>query len=368
MRFRNCFLVVLLVILSSCSFSTLVIKGKGNIKLKQIDFAQLNNWSRDDHALALNSFLNSCEKFKMLGDSRQIGGQIGDITVADFRDVCEIAAVIKGMSSNQARNFFENWFVPLKISAKNGNNKGLFTGYYEPDLRGSRVKTDIYKYPIYAKPKDLSSQIYYSRKEIESGALNNKGLELFYVSDPVDLFFMHVQGTGRVILEDGVTVKLSYAGKNNQPYTSIGSYMIENKIISNGDFSYDNMKAWLKNNPGKAAQIMNVNDSYIFFKISDSEQVIGAQGVPLSSERSLAIDNEVLPYGYPVWVDIGQKNNSYQKLLVTQDTGSAIKGVVRGDIFFGRGRNAEILASRMNNYGSYYILLPINVIDKFFKR
>ena len=364
-------IVIFVFVVSACSLtSSLTIRGKGNIKLQQVDYEEVPGWEKDDHSKALLSFLNSCEKFASMGNSRSIGAQIGDIRVADFRDVCDIGGAIKGMSSKQAKNFFENWFAPFKVSSKGGNSNGLFTGYYEPEIRGSKVKTDTYKYPVYAKPKDSGSSSY-SRREIEEGALADKKLELLYVEDKVDLFFLHVQGSGRVILPDGATVKITYDGKNNQPYTSIGNYIIENNLIKEGGTSYDKIKLWLKNNPEKANEVMNVNASYIFFKITDKEYVVGAQGTPLIAERSLAVDNDIMPYGFPIWVNTKIKNkentgySSYQKLLVTQDAGSAIKGVVRGDIFFGRGSGAEKMAASMNSLGNYYIFLPINVVDKF---
>jgi membrane-bound lytic murein transglycosylase A len=362
--------IIFVFIISACSLtSSLTIRGKGNIKLEQVDYEEVPGWQKDEHDKALLSFLNSCEKFSVMGNSRLIGGQIGDIKVGDFRDVCDIGSAIKGTSAKQAKNFFENWFVPFRVSSKGGNSSGLFTGYYEPEIRGSRIKTDVYKYPVYARPKDLGSGSYYSRKEIEEGALEDKKLELLYVEDKVDLFFLHIQGSGRVILPDGATVKITYDGKNNQPYTSIGNYIIENNVMKGAGTSYDAIKLWLKNNPEKANEVMNVNASYIFFKITGKEYVVGAQGAPLIAERSLAIDNDIMPYGFPIWVNTKIKNrdgyNSYQKLLVAQDAGSAIKGVVRGDIFFGRGSNAERMAASMNSLGNYYIFLPVNVVDKF---
>ena len=369
-KFQSTSLILLTLIILSCSYSTSTIKGKGNIKLKRIDYSQLKDWEEDDHSEALLSFINSCNKFELMGGSRQIGGQIGDITVSDFRDVCEIASIVNGMNQKQVKNFFDNWFVPFEVLTKDNREKGLFTGYYEPELKGSKTKNEIYKYPVYGRPNNLTNDLYYSRKEIENDALRNKELELLYVNDKVDLFFMHIQGSGRVILDDGVTIQLSYAGKNNQPYTSIGSYMLENNIIKKSKASYYAIKSWLKNNPEKAKQIMNINDSYIFFKISDKEYVTGAAQVPLTPQRSLAIDSDILPYGFPIWLESkikpeGKSAKPFRKLLVTQDTGSAIKGTIRGDVFFGRGKDAEELAAGMNSIGKYFILLPANIVDKF---
>tara|TARA_B110000259_G_scaffold183202_2_gene228119 strand:- start:172 stop:1287 length:1116 start_codon:yes stop_codon:yes gene_type:complete len=367
MLFKKSFIIIssiTLFFITSC-ISDLVIYGSGDVNLKRVSFSDLNNWDDDDHAPALISFLNSCNKFASMPDSRMIGGQIGNIFVRDFRDVCEIGKVIKGMGSSQARNFFENWFAPFIVSSKDGNYYGKFTGYYVPTLRGSRVQTETYKYPVYIKPKNIDNNPYYTRSEIESGALRNQDLELLYVDDKIDLFFTHIQGSGNVMIDDGVIVRLSYAGSNNQPFSSIGKYMIKNNVIS-GDKSYFAIKKWLKDNPDKADAILNINLSYIFFKENNNNNVVGGAGVSLMTERSIAIDKDILPYGYPFWVDIkGYKSGGYQKLLISQDTGSAIKGTIRADIFFGSGEDSEIRAANMNNEGRYYILLPINLVDKF---
>jgi len=354
----------LLIFITSC-ISDLVISGKGNIELKRVEFTELRNWDQDNHSMALISFLNSCKKFSSMPDSRMIGSQIGHIFVKDFRDVCEIGHVIRGMGTLQARNFFENWFVPFKVTDKDNNSYGKFTGYYIPTLNGSRTKTEKYKYPVYAKPKNIDNNPYYTREEIEKGALRNQDLELLYVDDKVDLFFMHIQGSGNVVIDDGVIIRLSYAGNNNQPFSSIGKYMIENDIIS-GDKSYFAIKKWLKENPSETSKILNMNFSYIFFAENKDDSVIGGANVPLTEERSIAIDKNILPYGYPFWVDVEDYElGEYQKLLISQDTGSAIKGTIRADIFFGSDKDSEERAANMNNIGQYYILLPINLVDKF---
>ncbi|MDA7704976.1 MltA domain-containing protein [Rickettsiales bacterium] len=356
-------IILSLIILTSC-ISDLVIYGKGDINLERVDFTQLDNWNKDNHSPALSAFLNSCNKFSTMPDSRNIGGQIGHITVQDFRDVCEIGQVIKGMGSKQAKNFFENWFIPFKVTNKKGEEYGKFTGYYIPTLNGSKEKTEKYQYPIYSKPKNIDNNPYYTRAEITKGALRNQDLEIIYVDDKVDLFFMHIQGSGNVMIEDGVIIRLSYAGSNNQPFYSIGKYMIEHDLIS--DKSYFGIKKWLKENPKKADKILNINLSYIFFKENHDNNVIGGANVPLMTERSIAIDKDILPYGYPFWVEVEDYElGEYQKLLISQDTGSAIKGTIRADIFFGSNEDSEKKAANMNNEGKYYILLPINLVDKF---
>jgi len=364
------FLICFVLLLQGCLFfSKITIKGKGDVKLKQVDFESLDNWQKDDHKKALHAFIHSCNKFSTMAQNRLIGGQIGEITAGDFRDVCEIAQVVKTMSAKQAQNFFENWFKPFIVENRSGTSKGLFTGYYEATLNGSKTKSDKYRYPVYAKPKDLTSDPYLSREEIEDGALERKGLELLYVDDKTDLFFMHIQGSGRVTMPNGDEIKVAYAARNNQPYTSVSNYMADKGYLKRDNLNAATVKEWLKNNRDKMDEVMNINAAFTFFRVSDSEYVVGAQGVPLTNERSLAVDSGIMPYGFPIWVDtkLKKKDGSkekYSHLFVSQDTGSAIKGTVRGDIFFGHGVEQEEKAYYMASSGEYYILLPINVVDK----
>ena len=359
-----------ILLLQGCLFTNkITIKGKGDIKLQQVDFSDLENWQKDDHKKALQAFLHSCNKFSKMAQNRLIGGQIADITIGDFRDVCDIAEVVKTMSAKQAQNFFENWFKPFLVEKRFGNSSGLFTGYYEASLKGSKVQTEQFKYPLYGKPKDLNSAPYLTRAEIENGALKNKDLEVMYVDDKVELFFMHIQGSGRVQLPNGTEVRVAYAARNNNPFTGVTTYMADHGMIDRNNLSAAAIKEWMRKNPEKMDEVMNVNAAYTFFKISEGEYVVGGQGVPLTAEHSMAVDNEVIPYGFPLWLETvlkkknGAKEN-YNHLFIAQDTGSAIKGVVRGDIFFGHGNEAEEKASYMASQGKYYVLLPINVVDK----
>ncbi len=367
--FKKISALLFLLATISCIYPKLTINGKGDVKLKEVDFSDLEGFEKSDKRKALLSFLNSCKKFAKMPQNRLIGGQIGAVNASDYRDVCEIAEVVKSMSDNQIDNFFRNWFKPFLVANRKGNSKGLFTGYYEAELRGSKIKSDKYKYPIYAKPHDLNlSEPYLSRAEIEAGALENKNLELIYVEDNVELFFMHIQGSGRVTLPNGSVVRIAFAAKNNQPFTAISNYMADNNYIDRDKLSAENIKTWLRNNPQKAQEVMNINASYIFFKIAEGEYVTGGQGVELTPEHSLAVDNEIIPYGSLLWVDTFLKKDGakeeYRNLFVAQDTGSAIKGTVRADIFFGHGKDAEIKASSMASMGEYYVLLPNNVVDK----
>lgn len=364
-----------IILLQGCLISQKVtIEKPGIIKLSQIDFNELESWSNADHKKALQSFLHSCNKFSKMAQNRIITKTAIEVKAGDFRDVCEIAQVVKTMNSEQAQNFFENWFKAFAISNKNGINHGVFTGYYEASLKATQTQDERFKYPIYAKPSDLkSNETYYSRAEIENGAIDDQHLELFYTDDKVDLFFMHIQGSGRIILPNGDEVRLAYAAKNNHKFTSIGGYMVEKGYLASNKVNAATIKTWLKNNPDKADEVMNINDSFIFFRVSNNEHIVGAQGVPLTPEHSIAVDNKYIPYGIPLWLntELKQKDGTkekYSNLLIAQDTGSAIKGPIRGDIFFGYGKKNEEKAYYMASRGKYHALLPMTVVDRMRKK
>lgn len=361
--------LILVLALSNCFFSNkLSIKGKQNINLHEENFSNLKNWQQDDHRAALQAFLHSCRKFAKMAQNTELNGQLFAITPSDYRDVCEIAEVVKTMSSKQIKNFFENWFKLFLVENKKGDENGLFTGYYEASLRGSFIKSEKYQYPIYAKPKDKKLELELTREDIENGALTDENLEILYVDNKVDLFFLHIQGSGKVILPNGQEIKIAYAGKNNYQFNAISNELIKKDLISKDQINAYSVKNWLENNPLQAQSIMNLNKSYTYFKINQSEYVLGAQGVPLTPERSLAIDNEIIPYGSIMWLETNIIDNKFKKpferLMIAQDTGSAIKGTVRGDIYFGGGDVAQDRAFNMNFSGRYYVLLPINFIDR----
>jgi len=368
-RMKKYLLILVTIIpLCACLTSDRVIK-KSNFSIKQVSFSALKNWDQDQHLLALKAFVNSCKSFSLMYDYQEIGGKIAKIQIADLKEICDIATIIKDMDEKYAKIFFENWFVPFQVSDNDNKSQGLFTGYFEINLSGSRVKTGRYKYPIYSRPKDLGKDLYYSRKDIDNGAISGENLELLYVDDPVELFLLHIQGSGSVTLRDDKIVKIGYNGSNNMPYTSISKYFINNKIFSADEISATTITNWLSENQQQANAVMHLNESYIFFKLLDSDKIKGALGAPLTPERSLAIDKSIIPLGLPIYIDTkvtraDSSKETYRRLMVAQDTGSAIKGAIRGDIFFGASQRARDLASNTKNYGKYYILLPANIISK----
>lgn len=339
----------------------LMVSGCGDkLRLKEVGFHRLPGWESDNHAEALASFERSCVKMKKAPagktvHSSGVGGSYGR-----WQQLCDRAAT-EGAANPKA--FFETYFQPYL--AKNWfETKGTFTGYFEAELKGSREQYGPYQYPLYRKPEELEKgKPYLSREEIENGGLAGRGLELVWVDDPIKAFFLQIQGSGRVTLEDGTVMRVGYDGQNGHKYVPIGRYMREEGYLEEGNVSAQTIKAWLYAHPEEMQRVMNENPSFVFFREVTEEGPIGAQGVALTPLRSLAVDKKFIPYGAPVWVDVvvngkPAEDNSLKRLLIAQDTGGAIRGPVRGDVFFGYGEEAEHLAGLQNSKGQYYVLLP----------
>jgi membrane-bound lytic murein transglycosylase A len=335
--------------------------AKDKIVLKPTTYQQLPGWEEDQHAQALNAFLKSCERIQTAPiDASLHENGIGG-TYEAWKFVCHQAKLTKVAA---AKNFFETYFEPYRVQNKR-NPRGLFTGYHEIELKGSRIKKAGYSCPLYRKPSDLTpGKPYYSRAEINQGALNGKKSELAWVDDSVDAFFLHIQGSGIITLPDGKKMRVGYDGKNNHPYVALGKCLIEKNYLKKEDVNAESIKEWLRMHPGQAELLMEENPSYVFFREVQGDGPIGAQGVVLTPWRSLAVDHRFIPYGIPVWMDVELNGNEtyphkvFRQLVVAQDTGGAIRGPVRGDIFFGHGKEAEAYAGYQNRLGSYYLLLP----------
>lgn len=293
-----------------------------------------------------------------------------------------------GTDPAAARLFFENHFTPW--GPPPSDPPGLVTAYYEPELQGSRTKSARYPVPIYGRPDDLVTTIgeteraryngtitgfrrtaggdapYYTRAEIDAGALAGRGLELLYTEDPVELFFMQVQGSGLVHLDDGTSVRLTYAGKNGHPYTSIARVLIEQNALRREDIDMETVKAWLRANPPRGREVMQRNVSYVFFRELPNGQALegplGADGVVLTPGRSLAVDPTYVALGSPVFVTVPDLEDgdgqALRRLMIAQDVGSAIGGPQRGDLFLGTGAAAGARAGRVRHAASFHVLLP----------
>ncbi len=364
------------------------------LTLTETTFAHLSGWHEDAIGESLAALRRSCVKLAARADDDV--WQFGPISIAghDWRQPCATADKLNPDDHDAARDYFEAAFVPFVVAA-GANPVGLFTGYYEAALKGARQPSAVYATPLRAPPDDvvtidlgafrdalrgqrLSGRVVGrrvvplpSRADIENGALANVAPPLLWVDDPVDAFFLHIQGSGRVNLDDGATVRVGYAGQNGHPYTAIGRVLVENGALAREQVSMQSIRQWLAAHPDQAAEIMNSNASYIFFRELDGDGPIGAQGVALTVGRSLAVDRDLIPLGTPLWLDIevpaidpGAPDRPWQRLVMAQDTGGAIRGPVRGDVFWGYGGDAAAVAGRMKHAGRYYALIPRTTVDR----
>ncbi len=354
----------------------------------------LIGWEDDDQTDAMRAFRLSCERLLTLPDDRPMGDATFG-TVADWRPACTAAVADASTDADGARAFFQTWFRPVAIR-NNGDDIGLFTGYFEPELNGHHEKAGPFQVPIYAPPtdyvradlgefrEDLKGQRIVgrlingrlrpadTRAEIDAGALEGRAEALLWVDDPVDAFFLHIQGSGVVNMADGSVVRVGYAGANGHRYHAIGRSLVANGAMTQDEVSMQSIRTWLAENPAQASALMQENASYIFFRRLDGAAPIGGQGVPLTPGRSLAIDDAWLPYGLPLWVDTVTTDRQaeagdpehFRRLMIAQDTGGAITGIVRGDVYWGTGDAAGAIAGRMREAGRYYGLLPRALLER----
>jgi membrane-bound lytic murein transglycosylase A len=355
---------------------------------RPVTFAELPGWAQDDHLAAFQVFLKSCERVVANAERAPEDSKAPQRPPRVLVAVCRGAVGAAGdIDKDKARAFFEASFTPNAVVKK--GQPGLLTGYYEPLLQGSRTREGSYQTPIYKRPADLVNVVddtrrgalkpgalthvrktatgtepYYTRAQIEAGALKGRGLELLYFADPVDVFFMQIQGSGRVKLTDGTTVRVHYDGKNGHPYSSIGRYLTEKALFAADRMSMSALAAWLRAEPERGKLVMWQNTSYVFFReIKDETGApLGAMRVPLTPQRSLAIDTAYHALGTPIYISVPTmkhvpKAAPFNRLMVA-DVGSAIRGRERGDIYFGSGEVAGKFASSTKHPGRFFVLLP----------
>jgi len=352
---------VLLLSLASCSW----MPGSSShapdkLELEPVSFHDIRGWDKDAQEEALGAFLKSCKAFNVQPETGATGQGALLAPVAIWKSVCRNAAVVPPNNVGEARTFFEQYFVPFRAS-NHGDATGLFTGYYEPLLKGSLTRHRPFAYPVYGLPPAGTPA--YTRAQMDFNVLMGKAPVLAYVDDPVQLFFLHIQGSGRIQLEDGKVLHVGYAGSNGLPYVSIGKRLVEKGIMKKEDVSMPSLKQWLYDHPNDMWQVMWENTSYVFFRPIEGDP-LGTQQVPLTPERSLAVDARYIPLGMPVFVDTILPPTElagmaiHRKLLIAQDTGGAIRGPLRGDIFFGFGPEAEARAGMLRSGGTCYLLVP----------
>jgi membrane-bound lytic murein transglycosylase A len=333
------------------------------LTLRASQFNELDGWDGDHVAAALPAFVKSCAAITARSDTEPFdpATKSADFgTVGDWRPLCaEAEALPRGNAS--AKTFFESNFTPLS-AGNNGNNDGLFTGYFEIVLNGSLRREGPYQTPIYRPPPEPKA---YTRAQIESGALAGKGLELLWVDDPISAYFLQVQGSGMVHLTDGKTVRLGYDSGNGQPFVSIGRLLVERSEVPLKDMSMQTLRDWIASRGAAGKALMREDPSFVYFKEIFGDGPYGSEKVVLTPRRSLAVDRRFIPLGMPLWLDAAQRfsSGSIRQLVIAQDTGGAIKGPVRGDLYWGGGDEAGKEAGAMNAIGQYSLLLPKAVAE-----
>jgi membrane-bound lytic murein transglycosylase A len=341
--------------------------------LEPVEFGALTGWKDGEQAAAWNALRASCQALRWR---------------EGWRRVCARAMELRAPGDDQARRFLEEHFVPWRLANPDGAIEGVITGYYEPLLRGSRTRAAPYLYPLYGPPDDLltidlatvSPELrglrlrgrvegkrvvpYYSRAEIARGAAPVAGKEILWVDDPIEAFFLHIQGSGRVQLDSGETLRLGYADQNGHPFQSIGRHLVERGELKLEEASMQSIKSWAAANPQRLEELLNQNPSFVFFRelpLADpAGGPVGALGVPLTAGRSIAVDPRYVPLGAPVFLATTHPASAtpLTRLVVAQDTGGAIRSPVRADFFWGSGAEAGAQAGRMRQLGRMWVLLP----------
>lgn len=305
-----------------------------------LTFPELTGWTEDDHHAALKVFLSTC----------------GDMKSPEWASLCAL-----GGQQENARTFFELFFRPVLIE---DGAPALFTGYFEPELSGSRFRSGRYRYPLYRMPPELQTgQLWHSRQAIEEQSLlYGRGLEIAWIDDPVDVFFLQIQGSGRVRLPDGSSIRVGYGGANGHQYRSVGEELVRRGVYQPHQVSAQVIRNWVLRNPADGAELLRHNPSYVFFRevrgLPADRGPLGAMNRSITANRSVAVDRSFVPLGAPVWVEKAGADR-FNRLMIAQDTGSAIKGAQRADIFYGTGDAAGRLAGRVRDPGRMVVLMPI---------
>jgi membrane-bound lytic murein transglycosylase A len=350
---------------------------------RRATFADLPRWNDDAQAKAWPAFRIGCRALVARPKTRTL-----------WQDLCAKAEGVDAADTPAIRRFFEENFTPYRIVSSDGSDRGLVTGYYEPLLHGSRTPGEAYPAPLFAPPDDLLTVElanlypelrgkrvrarldgrrvvpYWTRADIEAGKADTQGKALVFVSDPVDAFFVQIQGSGRVALDDGSTMRIGYADQNGQPFRSVARVLIERGEVDVGQASMQGIRAWGRAHPEKLPALLDENPSYVFFREvpppapgsleASIDGPIGSLGVPLLAARTIAVDTHAVPLGAPVYIDTTEPvtGTTLSRLVMAQDTGGAIRGPIRADFFWGFGDEAGQQAGRMREQGALWLLWP----------
>lgn len=342
--------------------------------LRPMSFGDLPGWQSDAPGAVLPALLRTCDRLLKLPQDKSIGNDGVGGTVADWYVPCVSARRLAANDHDTVRLFFESWFTPF-LATDNGRADGTFTGYFEPELPGSLVRTARYTIPLWGKPRDMvvrpgdngetvvgrlvngRFEPYPTRAEIETKGLDRVAQPVAWLEDPVDAHILHIQGSGRIRLDDGRVLRVGVAGTNGRQFVGISRVLRDRGLVD--DPSMPSVRAWLKSHPAQARELMWENPRFVFYRTVTGDGPLGTEGVALTPGRSMAVDPRFVPLGVPVFLDtVDPDGRPLRRLVMAQDTGSAIKGPVRGDFFWGAGEDAFQMAGRMKSNGRYWLLLP----------
>lgn len=374
---KKYFSLILCVLIAACSVKQESEEQKG-VTFQKVSFSDLNGFNEDDFASFEKAYTSTCAAIAKSSSLMQASAVKMDKNA--YLKACRRFEKLKTKDKETLRAFFKSNFTPYAVLS-NGSPEGKFTAYYEAEIRASKTKHGPYQYPIYGKPNDLVElnlkdfgadlpnkrilgrvsdgklKPYFTRAEIETNGVDAP--VILWGDDKVDIFLMQIQGSAVALLDDGTSVRVSYADNNGHAFVGIGSLLLKKGLLKKGEASMDKIRDWLKNNPQLANNNMMENPRFIFHQISNASGPIGALGVPLTAGRSLAVDQNFIALGTPLWLDTTDPSGKpLQKAVMAQDIGAAITGPIRGDYFWGHGEEALLQAGKMNASGKFYVLMP----------
>ena len=387
------FLIILLLVGAGVFLWLTMSPKEVPLRYRQVPFSQLPGWDAVDVKKSLAAFQLSCRAFLKQNPDKFVGSDVFDVTVKDWHPACRAIASLSS-SNEDIKAFFQTWFVPVEFFQKKPVS-GLFTGYYMPLLQGSLTPTKKYHVPLYGMPRNLiriplglfdpklknrtffgrvvghRMVPFYTREEINHGAIRNVAPVIVWLDNYVDRSFLEIQGSGLVQLRDGSLLAVGYEAQNGAAYTAIAKVLIDKGVMTRDNASMQRIRSYLALHPDELHSVLNQNKSFIFFSLLAKNAALGSQGVALTPGYSLAVDRQWVPLGTPIWLNTTRpyqhtdRQKPFQRLMIAQDTGGAIKGVVRGDVYWGAGEQATAIAGRMKNPGHYWLLLPRSVLERY---
>jgi len=391
MKYKLPYIILLLIAVATSVGLYLWVTKPHKLSLRAATFAQLPGWETTDTKKSFLAFQTSCKAFLKQDPNKSVGSDYVDLQAKDWYPSCNAALKVNVNSIQETKTFFQTWFTPVEFFNRKPVH-GLFTGYYMPLLHGSLKKTKEYNIPLYGLPTKLVTASlgefdpkfghrkivgryqrqklipFYTRAEINNGAIAKFTPVIAWLDSRVDRSFLEVEGSGVIELQDGSELVVGYAAQNGAPYTAIAKVLIDKGVMTRNNASMQHIRRYLGEHPDQIDPVLNQNKSFVFFQVLEQKAALGTQGVALTPGYSLAIDRKWVPMGAPVWLNTTRPDEKtdqqklFRRLMVAQDTGGAIKGMVRGDVYWGAGERATSIAGKMKNPGHYWLFIPKNAL------